>query len=214
MSKKFKIILVCVVIAFIVLVPISWYLGYKSGSIKEEDKVPTTENRDTNKDDKDNKEDNQEKDMTPYEKFLQQAKEEREDKIILSSSNYEIKMTKNGAVYASVESPSLDTPDLVDRLVETNIVKYFVVRVGMGDVGDGRTLIFIKEDGTISSLSLDFLLLSCEVKINRNYAFKNIIEVYDKITAQETEYEPAGYSAFAKDIDGKEIDITDIILVD
>lgn len=214
MSKKSKIILVCVVIAFIVLVPISWYLGYKSGSIKEEDKVPTTENRDTNKDDKDNKEDNQEKDMTPYEKFLQQAKEEREDKIILSSSNYEIKMTKNGAVYASVESPSLDTPDLVDRLVETNIVKYFVVRAGMGDVGDGRTLIFIKEDGTISSLSLDFLLLSCEVKINRNYAFKNIIEVYDKITAQETEYEPARYSAFVKDIDGKEIDITDIILVD
>lgn len=81
----------------------------------------------------------------------------------------------------------------------------------MTDVGDSRELVFIKEDGTITSISLGDLLLGCEVKINKDYSLKNIVDIYDKVIIPATEYEPPRYGAFAKDIDGKEIDITNLI---
>lgn len=122
-------------------------------------------------------------------------------------------MTKSGDVIANVEAPSLDQKDIVNQVIEAKVVKYFIVDLGMSDVGDSRELVFIKEDGTITSISLGVLLINCEVKINKYNTLKNITEVYNKVTKPATEYELAGYSVFVKDIDGKEADITKLIEV-
>lgn len=210
MSKKFKIILVCIVIAFIVLVPISWYLGYKYGSIKEEEKVPVTENKDTNNNtDKENKEDNQEKDITPYEKFLQNAKNARKAEVIDKGADYEIRLTADGEIYVDVKGNNEDDKDIFNQIIDTKIVKYFKVNdPGIGDAGFGETMIFIREDGSISSIRYDNLLFGMETKVNRDFGdIKNIVEFYNK-SKLYNEYEPYYYEVFAKDIDGKEINVS------
>lgn len=55
-------------------------------------------------------------------------------------------------------------------------------------------------------------MLLNKVEVTKNVgSLKNIVEVYSKVTTPATEFEPPGYSAYAKDIDGKETDISSFI---
>lgn len=169
--------------------------------------------KDVDNSDKKENSDN-EKEQSPYDKFLASEIANRTDKEIMKDtedSTYEILLTKSGDVIANVKANGLDGKDIVDQVIESKVVKYFVVNVGMSDVGDSRELVFIKEDGTVTSVALGRLLIANEVKINKSYTLNSITEVYDKVTTPATEYEPAGYSVFAKDIDGAEVDITKMV---
>lgn len=173
------------------------------------------------KDVEDNKESNDNKttEQSSYEKFIASEKEKRVDKIIEKSEaeeglsgGYEIRITASGDVYADVKADGEDKA-IENELLESQVVKYFIVNVSRADVGDNRELIFIKEDGTISTISFGKLLILNEVKVNKNFgSLKNIVDVYDKVTTPATEYEPPAYGVFVKDIAGNEIDITNLIL--
>lgn len=171
---------------------------------------------DTNDKKDDLESDNQPVEQSPYEKFLASEIANRTEKEIMKyddeNAGFEIRLTQSGDVIANVKANTEDEKDIVDQVIESKVVKYFIVNVGMAGVGDNRELVFIKEDGTITSVSLGHLLMSCEVKLNKSYTLKNITEVYDKVTTPATEYEPAEYNVFVKDIDGIETDITKLII--
>lgn len=205
-----KVLLVCL---FFIVGVAGGIVGYFiSDKFLAKEEVKDVGNSD-NKENSDNE--NKPAEQSPYEKFLIAEIANRTEKEIMKSddedSGYEIRLTKSGDVIANVKANDGDKKDIVDQVIESKVVKYFIVNVGMSDVGDSRELVFIKEDGTITSISLGHLLISNEVKINKSYTLKNITEVYDKVTTPTTEYEPAGYSVFVKDIEGKETNITKLI---
>lgn len=204
-------------VLFIILVIIFAVAGGIGGYFISEKFLAKEEVKDVDNNDKKENTENENKpvEQSPYEKFLTSEIANRTEKVIKKSddgdSGYEIRLTKSGDIIANVKADSEDKKDIVDQVIENKVVKYFIVNVGMTDVGIGEELVFIKEDGNITSVSLDRLLIANEVKINKSYTLKNITEVYDKVTTPATEYEPAGYSVFAKDIDGKETDITNLV---
>lgn len=204
-------------VLFIILVIIFAIAGGIGGYFISEKFLAKEEVKDTDNNDKKENSENENTpiEQSPYEKFLASEIANRTEKEIMKyddeDSGYEIRLTKSGDVIANVKADSEDKKDIVDQVIENKVVKYFIVNVGKTDVGDSRELVFIKEDGTITSVSLGHLLIANEIKINKSYILKNVTEVYDKVTTPATEYEPAGHSVFAKDIDGKETDITNLV---
>lgn len=202
--------LVWVLVFFIVLsLSLGSYVIYDAFIAKDEVK-------DDVKDDDKKKENDENKpeEQTPYEKFISEEKNKREAKVIYKSDEketdpYEIRLTANGEVYADVKAILEDRKDITNELLENQVVKYFIVDVGRRDTGFGQNIVFLKEDGSISTVSLDTLLLLNKIDVVKNVgSLKNIVDVYSKVTTPATEFEPAGYSVYAKDIDGKETDIS------
>lgn len=202
MKKKKRNIKLIVLLVVIVLIGLGGFLAY--------DKF-------TNKDEKrDNIDEIQKVEDEDYKDYLDKLKREREEEIILKSNDdyedgYEIRLTSEGEVIANVKAISDDEEDLDNKIVDTDVLKFFVIEVGQGDVGDNRELVYLKEDGSLYSISLGKLLINCEIKINDYKSLKWIVDVYDRVTIPASLYEPAGYSAYAKDIKGEEIDITKLI---
>ena len=118
---------------------------------------------------------------------------------------YEVVQTSDGEVYVTVEESDAED-NITNQLVESIVTKSFIVQAGMSDIGDGRIVVFIKEDGTISALSMSYLLLSKEVVVEKNIGdLKNIVSVFYEKELSESEYEPPLYRCYALDKLGKEI---------
>lgn len=151
-----------------------------------------------------------------YKEFLDKLKRERKEQIILKSNDdyddgYEIRLTNEGEVIANVKASTVGIEDIDNQVIEANVLEAFVVKVGVGDVGDNRELIFIKENGDVTSISLGKLLINCEIKINDYKSLNQIVDVYDRVTISASLYEPARYSVYVKNIKEEEIDITELI---
>ena len=156
----------------------------------------------------DNQEDKQEnKEKSEYEKFVEEEKAKRTGRILYEHSNNEdeyskIEMTASGEIVVNADFINNST-------VETKVLKAFEARFAMSDICMGNTsFVFIKEDGTLSALSLDSFECGKRIDLKTNLGnLKNIVEVYTQEDHPATEFEPPAYSTYAKDIDGKVINI-------
>lgn len=219
-AKKGNIgLIIIVIVVFIISGVIGFYLGGKLAD--KEDKVVEKDNNSGNNQ-KDNEENKDKEEQKNYQTILSEMKKERKDQVIISYEDeedgidsYNVRLTQDGQVIANVKTTATDhEKTLNNEIIESNVVKYFVVNVGMRDVGDGRAIIFIKENGEISSIDVGYLVISAEVKVKRHDSLKNIVEFIQKEIPPANEYEPINYQVYAKDMDGKETNITDSILDD
>ncbi len=154
-------------------------------------------------------------------KIVETDTSKKSSKLIILSDNcsvndtdckkYEVAQTSDGEVYVTVEEDYTED-NISNQLVESNVTKAFIVQAGMSDVGDGRIIVFIKEDGTISALSMSYLLLRKEVVVEKNIGdLKNIVSVFYEKELSESEYEPPLYRCYALDEKGNKIEITEYI---
>ena len=96
-----------------------------------------------------------------------------------------------------------------EEKIQIGVKSAVLVHVGQSDICEGNArLIFIMNDGSLSSLYIDDLVCGNKLRTNSYFdGLTNIVEVYDK-KVKTNDYEPYKYSVYAKDSKGNETDIS------
>ena len=143
-------------------------------------------------------------------------KEEDQKKLVLKNNEHEdsfkIEIDSKGNLI-------VNTDILKDKIIDTNVDKAYVLYHGTTDIGDGRVILMIKNDKTISAFNMEYITTVQDIKnesdFNKEFklisnlsSYKNIIEAYNEKYNSTSQYEPPTYKVFIKDTNNNIIDIT------
>ena len=208
-SKKKSYVLIGIMVILIIILFVSLgILGKKYLDLKKDKDESNTKPaiKENIEDEKDN-----EIEESGYDAFVKKTQESRTDTVILQNKegedSYKIELKSNGDVV-------VNTKTFNNKTVASNILKGFVVSSGQDDVGDGRNIVLLKENGTLIALTMNDLLLANEINIIYNFnSISNIVDVYEEKEIID-EYEPPLYRVYAKDYNNQTYEITDNLLND
>ena len=151
---------------------------------------------------------NENKKEGTYADFVTTTKDSREDTIIVQNTAnedaYKIELKKNGDVILNYNS-------FKDEKITTNVLKGFIVSSSQNDIGDGRSVIFIKEDDSLEAIKMDDILFDEKINIISDFGdANNIVDIY--VESETTnEYEPPIFKVYAKDINQQTFEITEYL---
>ena len=196
-KSSYVIIIIMAVVIVVLCFALGWFMG---GKAINKDNAEEKTNQVTNE--------NQTKGNS-YSDFVQTTKEARTNETIINETmgdyNLKIELASNGDVILNYNSV------YQDKQIANNILKAFVVNSGQSDIGDNRSVVMIKEDGTLIALRFDYLIFNDEIKLITD--FNNLKEVVDVYTEsnKSNDYEPLTYTNYAKDLNNQVYDITNYL---
>ena len=144
-NQQNKSLYVVIIIMAIVIIGLSfalgWFVGGKSSNknnVEKKTNQVTNENQTIG---------------NSYSDFVQTTKEARTNETIINETmgdyNLKIDLTSNGDVILNYNSV------YQDKQIANNILKAFIVNSGKTDIGDNRSVVMIKEDGSLIALRFD-----------------------------------------------------------
>ena len=134
-------------------------------------------------------------------------KKDDEKKELLNSKGIKVELDKNGEVFLTYTEVDAENKSIV-----SNVKTYLLVQAGQSDVCEGnKRLLFVLNDGTVSSLNIDSLVCGKKLVVDNKLAnLNNVVAIRDSLENSGVN-EPENHYIYAQTSDSKEYNITKVL---
>lgn len=128
-------------------------------------------------------------------------------KELYNASGIKVELDENGEAFLSYAEIDADNKSIV-----SNVKSYLLVQAGQSDVCEGnKRLLFVLNDGTVSSLNIDSLVCGKKLEVKNKIAnLNNVVAIRDSLEKSGTN-EPENHVIYAQTSDSKEYNITKVL---